>query len=706
MKPNSYNTHTCRSSACLAWAILSLATAACTSTETGNPIIEKPAFELEAFAFSSDSARASFAPSEGALRVQRLLINVEAVDVRYGPQCDDPQVMSLPGGELDLITGAGLGTVRLDPSQLCSIEFKPTAAGAGVEKSFKGYSILLDGRTSDGTFLRIASRTTSPIRVETANGFATSAGRIEVRFDIAAWLKDIAVDTLARQDSGIFINDESNASVLRALERKLPRAATVTAEGGAQEPPQPAQQLGQLELLPASSSTSLEVGTDQAVTFTLRNRSDLSLPAVTVTIALNAPSTTEASAELDGVACPREDGVWICRIQDVGAQASLVGEVSLLSEVTGDYAISVTGRALADEVWSAAPLSLSGAFVEAQEQPETAWSTLPSLGSPDAIPVVGGRAFVSDNYLYHFGGYLAQPGVSFDTEVAASSATKSALVSVSTERIDSDGSFSEWRTTEIPLPVAMAEFDLVPYRGEFLLFWGETGSPTFAIDAIVSIGGTNSITSPSRRSELSLSRYQHEVVYGSGRAYVLGGRFGGTGIVNAPVSVSLERAADTSTIDDWIIEPEMPSNRTQVAAAYFQGHVYVLGGITVGGDVLDEVFVYDVQSDGRLEPSTSTFPAMPLPLRQHRAWIYFDRLVVAGGRSDNDEVSDRMFSAQIDLTTGELGQWEEEEAMPKALYEFADAQAVAGDAVRWYIIGGLDATNQPSSEVLAYAQPL
>lgn len=125
---------------------------------------------------------------------------------------------------------------------------------------------------------------------------------------------------------------------------------------------------------------------------------------------------------------------------------------------------------------------------------------------------------------------------------------------------------------------------------------------------------------------------------------------------------------------------ELPSARTEVAGAAWQGRIVVAGGLTADGAASDRVDVYDPAGD-RWE----TAPALPLGLHHAGAATVGDRVYVAGGYA-NRRGQEWVAQAGVrSLGPGDRA-WREEPAMIGARGGLA--LAAAGGAL--VAVGGTD----------------
>jgi non-specific serine/threonine protein kinase len=128
---------------------------------------------------------------------------------------------------------------------------------------------------------------------------------------------------------------------------------------------------------------------------------------------------------------------------------------------------------------------------------------------------------------------------------------------------------------------------------------------------------------PSQREHLTAS-----VV--DGKAYVIGGRWGG-------INVATAEAYDPAT-DTWSALPAMPTARGGLASAPLDGEIHVFGGedLGPGGSTFPEHEVFDVAAN-----AWRSAPGLPTPRHGLTAQTVNGKIyVIGGGATPNLSVSD------------------------------------------------------------------
>jgi len=120
------------------------------------------------------------------------------------------------------------------------------------------------------------------------------------------------------------------------------------------------------------------------------------------------------------------------------------------------------------------------------------------------------------------------------------------------------------------------------------------------------------------------------------------------------------------TLGEWVTEStpaEFHGGRLGVEA--YAGNLYLVGGWT-HPTFYDDVYVATINPDGSLAGWDST-TAMPQP-RQHTSVHFFnDRVYVAGGITSVGNILDSAYSAQVN-PDGTLGSWRQEADLPSSLW--------------------------------------
>lgn len=157
----------------------------------------------------------------------------------------------------------------------------------------------------------------------------------------------------------------------------------------------------------------------------------------------------------------------------------------------------------------------------------------------------------------------------------------------------------------------------------------------------------------------------------------------------------------------WRKGPSLPAPRTKIAAGFFGGSVYVIGGADAAGAPSDTAYVLTPDAKtgdlGTWQPADGSVKTVPkLTLPEARAGASFvpgaDGIIIVGGRNAAGPTT-TVWKSTVDAKTGLLASW----AVQAPLTAFgdhprADATAIlSGNTI--YVYGGVDAAG-PTAEVL------
>ncbi len=150
-------------------------------------------------------------------------------------------------------------------------------------------------------------------------------------------------------------------------------------------------------------------------------------------------------------------------------------------------------------------------------------------------------------------------------------------------------------------------------------------------------------------------------------------------------------------IDGWTPGAPLPAPRAGVAAVFFAGSAYVIGGFDAQGAPTDAVFVGTPDAaTGKISTWTaSELLKLPAPRADATAVISGDGLFLVGGRDAAGPV-DSVWKAPLVSTTGKLAAWKPTGALPAPR---ADATAVLL-GTRLYVYGGEDAAGPTTAVVI------
>jgi len=147
----------------------------------------------------------------------------------------------------------------------------------------------------------------------------------------------------------------------------------------------------------------------------------------------------------------------------------------------------------------------------------------------------------------------------------------------------------------------------------------------------------------------------------------------GTALVAAACTGAAEPPVPSATGVTWERLAEMPTPRTEVAAAFGDGHIVVAGGFAAPDRTVATVEVYDVASD-----SWRAGPDLPIAVNHAMAASVSGQVFVFGGYLEDGPPSDAAF------VLGE-GRWDVIAPMPEP--RAAGGAAVVGGRI--YVVGGV-----------------
>jgi len=137
----------------------------------------------------------------------------------------------------------------------------------------------------------------------------------------------------------------------------------------------------------------------------------------------------------------------------------------------------------------------------------------------------------------------------------------------------------------------------------------------------------------------------------------------------------------------WRHAPSLPEGRFHATAAYHDGFVYVIGGLS-GNVASDTIFRATIESDGTMGNWVEA-GTLPEPRSHHASFVHDGWLYVLGGQSGNPMGEyawhEDVWRAEI-AADGSLGPWETLEPLPDA--NVAGAVVLAEGA--FFVVGGID----------------
>lgn len=174
------------------------------------------------------------------------------------------------------------------------------------------------------------------------------------------------------------------------------------------------------------------------------------------------------------------------------------------------------------------------------------------------------------------------------------------------------------------------------------------------------------------------------------RIYVVSGQtIGSNGGINTPRVQSLQMNAD-GTPGNWREEkPLSGDGRFHITATRVGRWLFAMGGRTMTGKAMPEVWSAHIEDDGTLSDWSDARP-FPAPRTHHASFAFGNRLYVMGGfnaetfTNDTSEYPDTLV-ATVDQTTGALSEWT---SVPLPFEQSTHSAAVWDGAV--YAVGGFD----------------
>jgi N-acetylneuraminic acid mutarotase len=245
---------------------------------------------------------------------------------------------------------------------------------------------------------------------------------------------------------------------------------------------------------------------------------------------------------------------------------------------------------------------------------------------------------------------------------------------VSSARLNADGSLGEWATTTA-LPAPRQDHNAVVAGGRLYVIGG--GGPD---DTVYSAPLNADATVGTWRSETSLPLALDDpasVVAGD-HLYVMGGLNGTVrdGVHRAPI----ER---DGTLGAWqtSADPLPDGGRAEHTAFAANGHLYVVGG--GNPDVQDEVFSAPLNADGSTGVWQTQANLLPQPRLDHTTVVSDGVAYVIGGIDGSSAPQSTVYSATLNAD-GSTGPWGGDTALPAAR---EDASTVLHDGYVYVFAG-------------------
>jgi hypothetical protein len=196
------------------------------------------------------------------------------------------------------------------------------------------------------------------------------------------------------------------------------------------------------------------------------------------------------------------------------------------------------------------------------------------------------------------------------------------------------------------------------------------------------------LTLPAARTDGSLLQVGNRLVF-----------IGGSDGTNASADVFVAPVVDGTNYDRWESGPALPEPRSNAATAFFNGSIYVIGGLGADGAPTTTTFILtpDAETGELGEWSNAAELELPLELPEARAGsavvVLPDGLLLVGGANEQGPTA----TAWKTALDGELlGEWSPQGGeLPVAV---TDAVGVVSGSYVW-IYGGTDGGGNPTGAV-------
>ncbi len=264
--------------------------------------------------------------------------------------------------------------------------------------------------------------------------------------------------------------------------------------------------------------------------------------------------------------------------------------------------------------------------------------------------------------------------------------------SVSTVRmaaIQSNGTLGSWTgTASLPRSLYLHSVSATDTHVYVVGGWNSTAPPIDRLRhevfraPILAGGGLGPWTELSSAFPLSIDLHNSVIV--NNRLYVLGGWNGAV-----PLNTVYFANINSNGISNWIQAAPLPQKLYRMSATTFNGYIYVAGGYDTK-NAQATVYFAKVNGDGTLSSWQETTP-LPSARYYHQLVVHDGRLVVIAGRSNSSILSD-VYSA-IPNSNGTIGDWQDEPALPEAIYRFAAASTTLRGSDVIYVVSGLTPGN-------------
>jgi hypothetical protein len=156
----------------------------------------------------------------------------------------------------------------------------------------------------------------------------------------------------------------------------------------------------------------------------------------------------------------------------------------------------------------------------------------------------------------------------------------------------------------------------------------------------------------------------------------------------APSATTYVTKVDKGTFNAWSEGPALPEARTHAGLAILSGTVYLAGGSGPDGASTNTLWSIAIDPDTSKLTAWKPVEGVTLPAARSGAAVVAvaDGIIVVGGRGADNKVTNTVWKATLDPTSGKLGPFKEQPALP---HPVADANAAFAGTFLW-VYGGSD----------------
>ncbi len=210
---------------------------------------------------------------------------------------------------------------------------------------------------------------------------------------------------------------------------------------------------------------------------------------------------------------------------------------------------------------------------------------------------------------------------------------------------------------ETPLPGILRDHALLAVHDSLYLIGGDSTTGIRSSVQRSVIGADGSLSPWQALPSLPEPRHMHSVVQAGNSLLVIGGLASNYSGEAASV-IYQAMLSDNGDLSDWetLPAPVLPSQLEETGVIVVNGSLFVIGGITADSGLLKTVYRAALDVDGTPH-SWEAEPALPVGLADHAVAAQGNCLFVVGGSSSTD-VTNRVYSASVDATTG-ITAWNE-----------------------------------------------